>query len=79
MDIIRRLQEKGATLVAYKSSKNGNGPLIELIEINHDGIEWLISTTRYEDGHGIFTVAYVSSCKQIAEVYSVEDLVDLFN
>lgn len=79
MDIMRRLQEKGATLVAYKNTRMGNGPLDERIKIIHNNISWVIVALRNNDGSGTFRVLYANSGKQIAEVYSVEDLVDLFD
>ena len=79
MDIARKLQEKGATVVAHKSKKMDNGPLEETIEIIYDGITWIIKASRNDNGTGTFRVLYAYSEKQIAEVYSVEDLVDLFN
>ena len=79
MDIAKKLKNKGATIVAYKRSKMGNGPLEEKIEIVYDGITWIIIAVRNEDGTGTFKVLYANTNKQIAEVYSVEDLIDLFN
>lgn len=79
MDIIRKLQEKGAELLSYKSSRKGNEPLDEIIKIKHDNTTWLIKSTRCEDGRGVFGVYYAANKKFVAEVYSIEDLVDLFN
>lgn len=79
MDIMKKLEARGATIVAYKSTQMGNSPLTEQIEIIYDNVKWLIIAVRNNDGSGTFRVLYANSGKQIAEVYSVEDLVDLFN